>query len=92
MDSSNIKELEQKIFDYLECKYQAKFCGALFVHKKDKAYTLDLITSNYMAPISITFDCESDDEFFHKITEELGTRDLVRVKYFKLNLNGEKRK
>lgn len=83
--------LEQRIFDYIECKYKAKFLGDLHVHKdeNDGSYTLFLITSNYMAPLCITHQVTSEEDFYNKVTQDLGTRDLVRVGYFKLNLDGK---
>jgi hypothetical protein len=62
--------LECKIFNYIEQIYKAKFLGEVHVDiSPNGVYTLDLVLNNYMAPIVMSFECESDEEFLKKVTD-----------------------
>lgn len=83
-------ELEQKIFDFIECHYKAKFQGVVQVIQSDGDYCLSLTLNNYMIPLKIFYQCDNDDQFYTYITKELIKRNLVRVGYFKLVLENGK--
>jgi hypothetical protein len=50
-------------------------------------YTLALTLNNYMIPLYITIQTDSEDKFFTYICKELNTRNFPVVKYFKLIKN-----
>ena len=51
-------ELEQKIFDFIECHYKAKFQGVVQVTQSDGDYCLSLTLNNYMIPLKIFYQCD----------------------------------
>lgn len=79
-------ELETKIFEFIECRYKLKFLGKVEVIHETGDHCLRLTLNNYMIPMQICFQCETEDEFFEFITKELTKRNLSRVGYFKLKL------
>lgn len=80
--------LENRIFDYIECIYKAEFLGDVQVSiSPNCVYTLSLILDNYMAPIEMSFECCSDEEFYQKATKQISQRNFIQVQYFKLILN-----
>ena len=81
-------ELECRIFNFIECQYKAKFLGSVKVTKDAECtYTLDIVTDNWMFPISIIKQCTCDEDFYNFATKQIAERNLVRVGYFKLKLD-----
>lgn len=76
--------LESKIFEFIEEKYKACFLGKVEVKISNGEYCLMLTLNNYMIPLVICYQTNSEDEFYNYITKELSTRDLVRVDRLKL--------
>ena len=70
--------LEHKIVEFIECAYKAKFLGEVKVEIKDNEYCLHLILNNYMIPLIICSQCDSEESFYKFITKEIGTRNLVK--------------
>lgn len=84
-------ELETKICNFIEKKYEAKFLGKVEVEINDLDYCLNLTLNNYMIPIVICAQSSDDENFYEYITKELSMRDLIRVDYLKLVKQNEEK-
>ena len=83
-----ITGLECRVTDYIEQTYKAKFLGEVHVDiSPNGVYTLELVLNNYMAPLVMSFECESDEQFFDKVTDQISKRDLIRVQFFNFKIN-----
>jgi hypothetical protein len=76
--------LESKIKEFIETAYKAKFLGDVKVEIDGNEYCLKLVLNNYMIPLTIYSQNDSEEDFYKFITKELGTRNLVRVDYLQL--------
>lgn len=86
---NRIGGLEHRIFNYIEETYQTKFLGEVHVHiSPNCVYTLCIVLNNIFNPIVMDFECCNDEEFYQKATKQLSQRDLIKVDYYKVKLNG----
>lgn len=87
-------DLETKIFNYIECLYDATFLGKVIIEIDADTYSLALRLNNWMIPLYICRQINKDIliedyelEFYQYIQEELKERKLDKTKYFRLKLD-----
>jgi hypothetical protein len=74
--------LEQAIIDII-CKiYNAQFTGKLQVNKTNTGWLLKIYNVPEK-PISIAFDCDSEETFLVLAEKDLKTRNFTHTDYFK---------
>lgn len=79
-----MNHLEKQILDIIEKRYKRKYIGGLKVTKLISGYKLILYLGNPDIPIiQISFDCESEEDFLKYIEQELISRQLARVQFFR---------
>lgn len=78
--------LEQKIFDYIETIYKCTFIGRVSVEITGNLYEFRLTLGNYMAPIYMSFECSTEDDFLNRAYKEISERNLVKSKFYKIIL------
>lgn len=78
------QELEAKIHDYIKTLYNAEYTGYLKVEKIGSGYTFSIGIPSYMMPTTISFDCETDQEFLDFIYLELKKRNYIRQESYKV--------
>lgn len=83
-----MNHLEQQILDIIENRYQRKYVGGIKVTKLLSGYKLVLDLGNPdKRVIQISADCESEEDFIKFIEQELISRQLQRVQFFKGIIN-----
>ena len=76
--------LEKQILDIIEKRYKRKYVGGITVTKLLSGYKLVLDLGNPdKERIQIAADIESDEDFLKFIEQELISRQLERVQFFK---------
>lgn len=76
--------LEKQILDIIEKRYKRKYVGGITVTKLLSGYKLVLDLGNPdKQRIQIAADIESDEDFLKFIEQELISRQLERVEFFK---------
>lgn len=98
---TRIPNLEPQVRHLLNCLYNCEFIGRLEVLHNDKIedrdgntlspeeYTLHLyIQNDRFAPMSISKQCESEEEFLCFLEKEFMKRNLIRSDYYKIKLDG----
>lgn len=79
-----MNQLEEKILDIIEKRYKRKYIGGIKVKKLSSGYKLILYLGNPdKGGINISFDCESEEDFLKFVEQELISRQLERVQYFR---------
>ena len=79
-----MNHLEKNILDIIEKRYQRKYTGGIQVTKLISGYKLVLDLGNPdKERIQIAADIESDEDFLKFIEQELISRQLERVQFFK---------
>lgn len=79
-----IQELEEKIKDFIECKYKCKFTGKVRVVYHQDEYCLWLTLNNWLVPLNICYQTNDPDIFLTYIQKELTKRHIDRVGFYKL--------
>ncbi len=77
-----MKELEDKIHDYIKNLYKRKFVGSLKVKKENGIYELIIGIPVEDIPTTISLQTDSDDEFLEYVCNELKSRNYIRTQYF----------
>jgi len=77
-------ELVEKILDYIQQIYKAKYVGDISVTQDGSTYTFKIGIPSYMVPTSIIYDADNDDQFLDFIYEELRTRNYMRLEIYKV--------
>ena len=76
--------LEKQILDIIEKRYKRKYVGGITVTKLLSGYKLILDLGNPdKRIIQISADLESEEDFLKFIEQELISRQLERVQFFK---------
>ena len=79
-----MNHLEKAVLDIMEKRYKRKYVGGLKVQKLLSGYMLTLWLGNPdVKTIQIAADLESEEDFLKFIEEELISRQLARVQYFR---------
>ena len=80
-----MNHLEKAILDIIEERYKHKYVGGIYVTKLlSGGYKLVLDLGNPdKRVIQISADCESEEDFLKFIEQELISRQLQRVKFFR---------
>ena len=79
-----MNHLEKQILDIIEKRYKRKYVGGIKVTKLLSGYKLVLYMGNSDKPrIQICADVESEEDFLKFIEQELISRQLERVQFFK---------
>lgn len=81
--------LESKIFDFIEKQYSAIFKGSVKVTNDGNEYCLTLVLNNYMIPLVIYCQCNTEEDFYNFITKEIAVRNLIKVDYLTLKKHYE---
>ena len=81
--------LESKIFDFIETQYSVEFKGIVSVTISNGEYCLSLTLNNYMIPMVLCGQYDTDDEFYSFITKQIVERNLVKVDYLTLKKHYE---
>ena len=83
-----MNHLEKSILDIIEKRYKRKYTGGLKVTKLLSGYKLVLDLGNPdKRVIQISIDCESEEDFLKFIEQELISRQLERVQFFRGIIN-----
>lgn len=78
----DIKEIEQKIIDFIECYYECEFKGQVKLEMPDEnTYYIRLILNQKERPLQITYQGTFED-FCKFLVDELKRRRLTDVQYF----------
>lgn len=77
-----MKELENKIHDYIKNLYKRKFTGSLKVKKENGVYQLLIGIPVEDIPTSISLQTDSEEEFLKYVCDELKARNYLRTQYF----------
>ena len=77
-------DLEKKIHDLIRTEYNAEYIGRLEVYKVNTSYQLIIGIPSYMAPTTISADCETDQEFLNFVLSELKLRNYMRLEIYKV--------
>lgn len=77
-----MKDLEDKIHDYIRNLYKKEFIGELIVTYKDGIYELSLGIPVADIPTKISLQTDDEEEFLKYICNELKSRNYNRVEYF----------
>lgn len=80
-----MNELEQKILDIIEKKYKKKYIGDIKVTRINNCgYKLLLYLGNFDKPLlQISADIDNAEDFLKFIEQELISRQLIKVQWFK---------
>ena len=79
-----MNHLEEQILDIIEKRYKRKYVGGIKVTKLISGYKLILDLGNPdKRIIQISADYESEEDFLKYIEQELISRQLERVQYFR---------
>ena len=79
-----MNHLEQSILDIIEKRYKCKYTGGIKVTKLLSGYKLILDLGNPdKRVIQISADIESEEDFLKYIEQELISRQLERVQFFR---------
>ena len=79
-----MNHLEKQILDIIEKRYKRKYTGGIKVTKLISGYKLVLDLGNPdKRIIQISADYESEEDFLKYIEQELISRQLERVQYFR---------
>lgn len=79
-----MNHLEKQILDIIEKRYKKKYIGGITVTKLLSGYKLVLDLGNPdKRLIQIASDCDSEEDFLKFIEQELISRRLVKVQFFK---------
>ena len=79
-----MNNLEKQILDIIEKRYQRKYVGGIKVTKLISGYKLVLDLGNPdKKMIQISADYESEEDFLKFIEQELISRQLERVQFFR---------
>ena len=79
-----MNHLEKNILDIIEKRYKRKYIGGIKVTKLLSGYKLVLDLGNPdKRLIQISADCESEEDFLKFIEEELISRQLEKVQFFR---------
>lgn len=79
-----MNHLEQNILDIIEKRYKRKYTGGIKVTKLLSGYKLILDLGNPdKRVIQISADTESEEDFLKFIEQELISRQLERVQFFR---------
>lgn len=79
-----MNHLEKSILDIIEKRYQRKYTGGIKVTKLLSGYKLVLDLGNPdKRVIQIAADLESEEDFLKFIEQELISRQLERVQFFR---------
>ena len=82
----NMVGLERQIYNYIECKYKCCFTGGVSVEKHGTHYCLKLELDHKWVPLWICQDCNTDEEFYKFVCNQIDTRRLDRMEHFKIVL------
>ncbi len=98
---TTLPNLEPQVRHLLNCLYKCDFQGKLEVLHNDKIeapngyvlspeeYILRLyVQNNRFAPMSISKQCSSEEEFLCFLEQEFKQRNLIRSDYYKIRLDG----
>lgn len=77
-----MKELEEKIHDYIKNLYKKEFIGLLQVKKINDIYELTLGIPVEDIPTKISLQTDSEEEFLEYVCDELKKRNYIRTQYF----------
>lgn len=81
-------QLECDILNIINETIEGKYIGKLAAYKEDNTYCLDLYLDHTIAPaICLIKDCKSDDEFKEFVRQEIKSRKLEKVSYWKVNID-----
>lgn len=79
-----MNHLEKQILDIIEKRYKRKYTGGIKVTKLISGYKLVLDLGNPdKKGIQISADLESEEDFLKYIEQELISRQLERVQFFR---------
>ena len=79
-----MNHLEQKVLELIEKCYKCKYVGELKVTKLKSGYKLILETEGPgNGGIGIALDCDSEEDFLKYVEQELISRQLTKVEYYK---------
>ena len=79
-----MNHLEKQILDIIEKRYKRIYNGGITVTKLLSGYKLVLDLGNPdKRMIQISCDCESEEDFLKYIEQELISRQLARVQFFR---------
>ena len=79
-----MNHLEQNILDIIEKRYKRKYNGGIKVTKLLSGYKLALDLGNPdKGALTICSDCESEEDFLKFVEQELISRQLHRVEYYR---------
>ena len=79
-----MNHLEEQILKIIEKRYSCKYTGGIKVTKLISGYKLVLYLGNPdREMIQISADCKSEEDFLKFIEEEIRSRQLVKVQFFK---------
>lgn len=76
--------LEEKVFNYIQTQYEAEFLGKVVITIEGNLYITLITLNNYMIPLQIVIESETEDNFIKLIFKEIKERDLIKVGYLKL--------
>ena len=83
-----MNHLEKQILDIIEKRYKRKYVGGITVTKLLSGYKLVLDLGNPdKRVIQIAADAESEEDFLKFIEQELISRQLEKVRFFKGIIN-----
>ena len=77
-----MKELEDKIREYIEHLYNAKLTAKMTVSKIDDIYELKLDMPIEDIPTIISLQTDDENEFFCYICEEFRKRNYMRIQFY----------
>ena len=79
-----MNHLEKQILDIIEKRYRRKYVGGITVTKLESGYKMVLNLGNPdKKVIQISADIESEEDFLKFIEQELISRQLEKVEFFK---------
>lgn len=79
-----MNHLEQNILDIIEKRYKRKYVGGIEVTKLISGYKLVLDLGNPdKRVIQISVDTDSEEDFLKYIEQELVSRQLIKVQFFR---------
>lgn len=79
-----MNNLEKAILDIIENRYKRKYTGGIIVTRLISGYKLVLDLGNPdKRIIQISVDCNSEEDFLKYIEQELISRQLERVQFFR---------
>ena len=79
-----MNHLEKNILDIIEKYYKRKYTGGIKVTKLLSGYNLVLdLGIPDKRNLQIAYDCDSEEDFLKFIKDEIISRQLCRVQYFR---------